>query len=183
MNIVYIYVYIHYPSDWLPTSSYLGSPHALTLFEIMFGCLYEEVTVCINGCKIGNDCYASSPSVQACKQTIWSIRSWSNRRSHLTLKPFHHQLNNLYKKTSNKPWLYLWLDRNLIDQIVCLHRRTACTTIVACKISYLHTINLHLLIRSKLSYLADQGGASLRMDVRPSNQAVSFICMWTKKEG
>ena len=64
-----------------------GAPPDLVVFSKSVGVL------------IGNDCYASSPSVQACKQTIWSIRSWSNRRSHLTLKPFHHQLNNLYKKT------------------------------------------------------------------------------------
>jgi hypothetical protein len=76
----------------------------------------------------GNDCYASSPSLQACKQTIWSIRLRFNRRSHLTLKPFHHQFSNLYKKTPNKPWLYLRLDRNLMDQMVCLH---ACIAVVA----------------------------------------------------
>jgi hypothetical protein len=28
----------------------------------------------------GNDCYASSTFVQACKQIIWSIRLWSNHR-------------------------------------------------------------------------------------------------------
>jgi hypothetical protein len=70
-------------------------------------------------------------AVLLCKQTIWSIRSWSNRRSYLTLKPFHQQLNNLYKKILNKPWLYLWLDRNLMYQMICLHRRTAYIAVVA----------------------------------------------------
>jgi hypothetical protein len=60
-------------------------------------------------------------AVLLCKQTIWSIRLRFNRRSYLTLKPFNQQLNNLYKKPPNKPWLYLWLDRNLMDQMVCLH--------------------------------------------------------------
>jgi hypothetical protein len=42
-----------------------------------------------------------------------------------------------------------------------------------CKISHFYAINLHPLIRSKLSYLASQGGASLRMDVQLSTQADS----------
>jgi hypothetical protein len=40
-----------------------------------------------------------------------------------------------------------------------------------CKISHFDAINLHPPIRSKLSYLAGQSGASLRMDAQPSNQA------------
>jgi hypothetical protein len=39
-----------------------------------------------------------------------------------------------------------------------------------CKISHFNVINLHPLIRSKLSYVADQGSTSLRMDAHPSNQ-------------
>jgi hypothetical protein len=39
-----------------------------------------------------------------------------------------------------------------------------------CKISHFDVINLHPLIRSKLSYLAGQDGASLCMDAQPSNQ-------------
>jgi hypothetical protein len=44
--------------------------------------------------------------------------------SYLTLKTFHHQLNNLYKKNPNKPWLYLWLNRNIMDQMVYSHTYT-----------------------------------------------------------
>lgn len=36
-------------SGWLSTPSHLGSPHALTLFEIIFSCLYMVVTA---ECKI-----------------------------------------------------------------------------------------------------------------------------------
>jgi hypothetical protein len=53
----------------------------------------------------------------------------------------------------------------------CLYGKvTACMS--GCRISHFDTIKLHLPIRSKLSYLVGQDGASLRMDVRPSNQAV-----------
>jgi hypothetical protein len=40
------------------------------------------------------------------------------------------------------------------------------------KISYFDSINLRPSIRLKLSYLASQGGASLRMDAQQSNQDV-----------
>lgn len=80
-----------YPPDWLAVPSHLGSLHALTLFEIMFGCLYVEITTCMSGCKI----------------------------------------------------------------------------------NHFDVINLHPLIRSKLSYLASQGGASLHMYAQLSNQTVS----------
>jgi hypothetical protein len=40
-----------------------------------------------------------------------------------------------------------------------------------CKIRHFDAINLHPPIRIKLSYLAGQGSASLRMDAQPSNQA------------
>jgi hypothetical protein len=45
---------IQLPHDWLPAPSYLGSPHALTLFKIMFGYLYVGVTACMSGCKISH---------------------------------------------------------------------------------------------------------------------------------
>lgn len=44
---------------------------------------------------------------------------------------------------------------------------------VGYKINHFDTINMHPLIHSKLSYLARQGGAGLRMDAQPSNQAVN----------
>jgi hypothetical protein len=63
-------------------------------------------------------------------------------------------------------WLYLRL---------CL---VACIRVTAytggCKISHSNVINMHPPIRLKLSYLADHDGASLRMDVQPSNQ-VEYI--------
>jgi hypothetical protein len=43
-----------------------------------------------------------------------------------------------------------------------------------CKISRFDAINMHPPIRSKLSYLAGQGGASLYIDAQPSNQADRF---------
>jgi hypothetical protein len=43
---------------------------------------------------------------------------------------------------------------------------------VRCKISHFDVINLHPFIHSKLSYLADQVGANLRMDTQPSNHGV-----------
>jgi hypothetical protein len=38
-------------SDWLPVPSYPGPPYALTLFEILFGCLHAEHAACLNGCN------------------------------------------------------------------------------------------------------------------------------------
>lgn len=81
----------HRPIDWLLVPSHLRSPHALTLFKIIFGFLYMRITACMSGCKI----------------------------------------------------------------------------------SHSNAINLHPPIRSKLSYLSDQDGVSLRMDAQPSNQARS----------
>jgi hypothetical protein len=47
-----------------------------------------------------------------------------------------------------------------------------------CKISHFNTINMHPPIRSKLSYLAGQDGATLHMDVHPSKQTESVsICI------
>jgi hypothetical protein len=80
---------IHIPPNWLHTPSHLVSSHVLTLFEIMFGCLYVWVTICMGGCKI----------------------------------------------------------------------------------RHFDAINMHPPICLKLSYMDGQGGASLRMDAQPSNQA------------
>jgi hypothetical protein len=41
-----------------------------------------------------------------------------------------------------------------------------------CKTNHFDAISLHPPIHSKLSYPASQGGASLCVDVQPSNQAV-----------
>jgi hypothetical protein len=43
-----MYFFHHIHPDWLPALSYLGSPHVLTLLEIMFSCLYVRVIVCMS---------------------------------------------------------------------------------------------------------------------------------------
>jgi hypothetical protein len=48
------------------------------------------------------------------------------------------------------------------------------TCISGCKISHFDVIKLHSLIRSKLLYLAGQGGSSPRMTAQPSNH-VEYI--------
>jgi hypothetical protein len=39
---------------WLPASSHLGPPYALTLSELMFGCLHKGGAGCMSGCKISH---------------------------------------------------------------------------------------------------------------------------------
>jgi hypothetical protein len=45
-----------------------------------------------------------------------------------------------------------------------------------CKINHFDAINAHPPIHSKLSYLAGQSDASLRMDTQPSNQPINLCC-------
>jgi hypothetical protein len=48
------HILVHPGPNWLPIPSHFGSPHTLTLFEIIFGCLYIAVTVCMDGYKISH---------------------------------------------------------------------------------------------------------------------------------
>jgi hypothetical protein len=41
----------HYPDVWLYVPSRLGSPYALTLSELLFGCLHKGDAGCMSRCK------------------------------------------------------------------------------------------------------------------------------------
>jgi hypothetical protein len=68
-------------------------------------------------------------------------------------------------------WIIACVDF-ILDYIWLLYVRVrAC--ISGCKISHFNDIKLYSLIRSKLSYLTGQSGASLCMDARPSIRMTS----------
>jgi hypothetical protein len=88
----------HIPSDWLPAPSHFGSSHALTLFEIMFDCLYMGVTACMYGYKISNfDAINLHPLIHS-KLSYLAARAalvytWTSTHPIsliLNVKPHHH---------------------------------------------------------------------------------------------
>jgi hypothetical protein len=50
-TILHILFLLHCPYVWLHVTSRLGPPYALTISELLFGCLHKGDTNCMSGCK------------------------------------------------------------------------------------------------------------------------------------